>query len=357
MHAAKRPQMRRYAMIDRELRAGRYPTAQELARVAEVNVRTIRRDLEFMRDSLHAPLEFHRQRRGWYYATASYHLPTTQLGEPDVAALAIAASALSAAPGTPFGQLARDALSGIASQLAEGGPATYATALETHPFHNSAPLAGSLEILAELSQACHHRQPLRILYWTAGRDETAWRDIDPWRLGCVDGQWYLFAYCHLRQSVRMFATWRIDGVERLVGSYHIPEDFSIPEFLSHGFQRISGPSVPRERVRLWFSSYAARYIRERQWHPTQQLTDLPGGELELALEVSALDELERWIMSWSEHVEVLAPHTLRTRIHNLAANLADRHETPQQTFSENRTSDVKSQSESKPLKAKRQKHA
>jgi predicted DNA-binding transcriptional regulator YafY len=67
--------------IDQALRAGRWPTDKSLAAELEADSRTIRRDLEYMRDQLKAPIAFSRARRGYYYSEDTYRLPFLQLSE------------------------------------------------------------------------------------------------------------------------------------------------------------------------------------------------------------------------------------------------------------------------------------
>jgi predicted DNA-binding transcriptional regulator YafY len=59
---------------------------------------------------------------------------------------------------------------------------------------------------------------------------------------------------------------------------------------------------------------AARYIRERVCHPTQQLRDLGGGRLEMTLRVNHLLEVKRWVMSFGPDCEVLEPEQLRSEV-------------------------------------------
>jgi len=55
-------------------------------------------------------------------------------------------------------------------------------------------------------------------------------------------------------------------------------------------------------------------MKEREWHPSQQLHELEDGGLEMRIETTGRKELIRWILSWTPDVEVLAPYELRTRI-------------------------------------------
>lgn len=67
-------------------------------------------------------------------------------------------------------------------------------------------------------------------------------------------------------------------------------------------------------VAIKFDSYQARYIRERRWHPTQEIEELPDGGLILRFCVGGLDEVKRWVMGYGSHAEVLAPESLRQAV-------------------------------------------
>jgi predicted DNA-binding transcriptional regulator YafY len=77
MQLASRPPLRRLLAIDRLLRSNRYPNARGLAAELEVSRRTVSRDLEFLRDSLGAPLEFSPGHNGYHYTETDYSPPST----------------------------------------------------------------------------------------------------------------------------------------------------------------------------------------------------------------------------------------------------------------------------------------
>jgi proteasome accessory factor B len=76
------------------------------------------------------------------------------------------------------------------------------------------------------------------------------------------------------------------------------------------------------RVRIHFDAWAARLVRERLWHESQMLRDLESGELELQMELSGLEEIERWVLSWGAHARILAPKKLREMIQATARQIA-----------------------------------
>ena len=60
-----------------------------------------------------------------------------------------------------------------------------------------------------------------------------------------------------------------------------------------------------------FRADQAPYVREREWHPTQRLTDLPDGKLELTFQAGGTFEITRWILGWGDAAEVVRPAKLR----------------------------------------------
>ena len=65
---------------------------------------------------------------------------------------------------------------------------------------------------------------------------------------------------------------------------------------------------------LRFDAYQARWIRERQWHPTQEVEELADGGLVLRITVAGGGDLKRWVLSHGSHVEVLEPEWLREAV-------------------------------------------
>jgi len=101
-------------------------------------------------------------------------------------------------------------------------------------------------------------------------------------------------------------------IEATSNSFEMPDDFSIEKLLEHSFNLICGGET--YHVILKFSPYQSRWIRERQWHGTQQLTELGDGGLIMAMEVQGLDNVKRWVMQYGAEVEVVAPRELREKI-------------------------------------------
>ena len=61
------PQLVRISKIHKKILSGTYPNTNELASELETSVITISRDIEFMRDSMMAPIAYNSSERGYYY--------------------------------------------------------------------------------------------------------------------------------------------------------------------------------------------------------------------------------------------------------------------------------------------------
>lgn len=87
-------QSERQLDLDRQIREGKYPTVQQIAKRWEVSKRTIKRDIEFMRDRMGAPIVFDPQRRGYCYSETTWGIPSIIVSEGELSALKAAPDAL-----------------------------------------------------------------------------------------------------------------------------------------------------------------------------------------------------------------------------------------------------------------------
>jgi predicted DNA-binding transcriptional regulator YafY len=181
-----------------------------------------------------------------------------------------------------------------------------------------------IDIFRQLADAVLHHRQLRVLYWTASRDAESIRTIDPYHLACVNGDFYLLAYCHKRKATRMFVPGRIRELTQTGETYQIPADFLVGDFFSGTFKVVSESHLPEQEIRLKFQASAAKYIREKIWHATQKLENHDDGSVTLGLSLRSLIEVRRWILSWGSECEVLAPVALRADIHREAGAMLQR---------------------------------
>ena len=198
---------------------------------------------------------------------------------------------------------------------------------EGQSFRTTAASGLDPETFRKLDAAIRGRRRLAIHYYSASRDEEKAREVDPYHLASVDGQWYLVGHCHLRGEVRMFAPSRMRSIEATGITFESPGDFRIDAYLAQSFSVLRGGEGEIYRVRLRFSGEAVKYVRERIWHPTQSSEVTPEGDLIVDVEVSHLREVERWVLSWGSECIVVEPAELKERVSRTLAEAANRYMT------------------------------
>jgi len=75
------------------------------------------------------------------------------------------------------------------------------------------------------------------------------------------------------------------------------------------------------QIVIRFNEQVADYIREKRWHDSQRLVELPDGGVELHLKLSSLPEVERWILSWAGNAVAIQPPQLAEMIRKSAENI------------------------------------
>ncbi len=76
--------MHRILWFDEQIRSRHFPNAKALAEHFEISARQAGRDIEYMQESLRAPMSYNARRRGYEYNDAAYILPSVFLTETDI---------------------------------------------------------------------------------------------------------------------------------------------------------------------------------------------------------------------------------------------------------------------------------
>jgi predicted DNA-binding transcriptional regulator YafY len=167
------------------------------------------------------------------------------------------------------------------------------------------------------------RHRLWLHYYSPHKDEETKRVVRPYHLRNWRGEWYLISWCELRQDTRDFFLGRVRDWRRLEpdAAFRTHPGFDLDAYLARGFEVRHGEELVTVRVR--FSPYQARWIRERRYHPSQQTEELPGGALLLTLRVAGTEEIKRWLLAYGAHAEVLEPASLRAAMAEEAKKVAE----------------------------------
>jgi len=302
--------------IHQAIQAGAFPNASRLAADLEVSTKSVHRDLEFMRDRLGLPVEYDARRHGFFYTQAVSAFPTLQITEGELFALLVAEKAVQQYRGTSFERPLLSALQKMSAALPDTISLHLADWDRTISFRTSAEPLLNLEIFDALARATTRRQQLELLYRKPGRRTPETRVVDPYHLANINGEWYLFAFDHLRRDLRTFVPARIQSLRLTGRSFERPPGFSVDHQLRDSFGVHSAEG--RFEVVLRFEPQVADYVREKRWHPSQTLKSLPNGAVELRLKLSSLVEIQRWVLGWGGNATVLEPPELAQSVRRAA---------------------------------------
>lgn len=310
-----RPVISRIFEIHAWLGGGACLSSAELVERLEVSKRTLERDLDQLRDTLHVPLEYDARRRGYRY-TRPYSLPRASLSAGELTVLLIGQRLLAEMAGTPFAGAARQVVDKLPLLLGQEVSVDLEPLQRDHVSFGVPELRGDEQDLGRrfdlLSEALAEGCTVRMDYYTVSRDVHSRREVDPYHLHWKDGAWYLIGYCHTREEIRIFALDRMENLDRTEGRYQRPGDFDVNEYLGHSWSMERGE---QERlVRIAFDRVQARWIRERIWMEGQEIEEQADGGLVLAFRASGLGAVKRWVLGFGRHAAVLEPEELRRAV-------------------------------------------
>jgi proteasome accessory factor B len=173
--------------------------------------------------------------------------------------------------------------------------------------------------IALLIEAILRRRRCKVQYRTPLRAEPKTYDFDPYRLLCVGGGLYVVGHVPTHTGTATLSIDRLIALDVSVAEFEVDPTFD-PEQCRRDAFGVSW-SDPIDIV-LRFRADQAPYVRERQWHPTQKLAELPDGGVQLAFRAGGLFEIRRWILGWGDAVEVISPDELRQAVQQMLISAA-----------------------------------
>ncbi|PWU44377.1 protein pafC [Micromonospora globispora] len=182
-------------------------------------------------------------------------------------------------------------------------------------------LPGDPQRAQQLRAAVERGRALRITYYTAARDETTERTIDPLRMLMVGGRAYVEAWCRRAEGMRLFRADRIDAVTELDEPAVVPPQ-ARPHDLSDGVFRPS-PDLPLITLRI---GRGERWITE--YYPCERVEAGDGDEWLVSLRVTDLGWARRFVLGLGPDVTVVAPAELAEQVRAQAVAALEAYATP-----------------------------
>jgi predicted DNA-binding transcriptional regulator YafY len=175
------------------------------------------------------------------------------------------------------------------------------------------------EQLTQVADAVVSRKRLRITYHNRKRDDQTKRDISPQRLVHYRDNWYVDAYCHLKNRLSTFSVDSITAAKTLQEPAVEISEQELEEVLVSSYGIFSG--IPTGECELLFSPERSRWVCDEVWHPNQkgQWTESSEGrKWKLKFPYSDLRELLMDVLKHGDHVHVLKPQELNDQVKKVA---------------------------------------
>ena len=285
----------------------------------EVSPATLKRDLEYLRSRMGAPIEYDRDSNGYRFgkdeqAGGRQELPGLWFSEAELYSLLTAQQLLGGLDSDGLLSRHLQPLLDRIHQLLGSGEGAQAAERVLKRIKVMTALRRPVpsRIFERVSTALLNRKRLQLRYLTRGRGEVSDREVSPQRLVHYRNTWYLDAWCHRVDALRRFALDAIEQAELLDTKARDLSMKRVEAEMDAGYGVYVG-ATPQWAV-LVFSAQAARWASHEEWHPEQQGRWLPDGSYEMRLPYVDETELVMDVMRLGEQVRVVSPQGLQESV-------------------------------------------
>jgi predicted DNA-binding transcriptional regulator YafY len=293
----------------------------------EVSPATLKRDLEFLRDRMGAPIEYDRDVNGYRfgaeYRGQRHELPGLWFSERELYSLLMANQLLGEIdePGM-LGRHLQPLVERI-HQMLGTGEADARTLLRRVRIISPAKRPVPSRFFELVGEALVRRRRVRMRYLTRTRGDVSERDVSPQRLVHHRNTWYLDAWCHAKERLLRFA---LDAVQEASPLDEKAKELPLKQVeaeMDAGYGIYAGGR--RQWATLVFDAQAAQWVSREQWHAEQRGRWLADGRWELVVPYSEETEIVMDVLRHGDQVVVAAPPTLAKAVAGKLAAAARRY--------------------------------
>jgi len=162
---------------------------------------------------------------------------------------------------------------------------------------------------------------VKIRYAARGTGQTTEREISPLRLVHYRENWYLDAWCHLRNEIRNFSVDMVQDAQTLSQASKRVARQRIDQALGPGYGIFAQGKLKQAKLR--FTPHRARWVASEQWHPQQLGRYDDQGHYLLDLPYADHRELVMDILRYGAECEVLGPKALREEVRRVVGEMRE----------------------------------
>lgn len=286
----------------------------------ECSEATFHRIRGFLQYSLGAPIVFDHRYGGYRYDTrdeSPFELPGLWFTRDEIEALLCFDSAVESLQPGFFRELFEPLKKRFGPAL-KAQRTTMAALRERIKILSMASRACDPDVFRTIASAVVRRRRLTITHRGLEADKTTPRTVSPQTLVRYRDNWYLDAYCHLRNGLRTFALNRIDSVEPAPGKFTAVPETQLKSFFAEAYGIFTGPAD--KTAEIDFHGTAARDVAQQEWHPKQKGRWIDDTTYRLTIPYGHDRELLMDVLKWGYSARIISPTSLR----NKAASILSR---------------------------------
>ena len=185
------PAIERMQRIHRLIENKEYPNCRKMAREFEMSVRTLKRDIDFMKTRLNLPIGFDGQHNGYYYTKPVAQFPQVPMSEADIFTMFVANRAIEQYHGTPLQKMLETTFRKLTGQLDASLKFSLGSMDGAISFRPFAPGDAELKEFDLLMRAVNEHRAVRFMYRNRGQVKAQRRHVHPYHIGYVDNHWCL----------------------------------------------------------------------------------------------------------------------------------------------------------------------
>jgi predicted DNA-binding transcriptional regulator YafY len=279
----------------------------------EVSRATLKRDIAKLRDQLHEPITFNRELGGYQleHDQTEVELPGLWFSQEEILSLVTIQHLLEQLEPGLLGAKLQPLQKRLAQLMDKHGLASQNVAKRIRIVH-----AGKRQVIAKsfelVAAATFASKRLKIWHFNRQNGITTEREVSPQRLVHYRDNWYLDAWCHLRDGVRNFSVDAITQLEVLETKAKEVSTKAIDQRLGNSYGIFNGAAQGWAKLR--FTPERARWVARETWHRMQESAFEEDGSYMLSFPYADDRELIGNIMRFGADVQVLAPATLRSKV-------------------------------------------
>jgi len=314
----------RYRVIDACLRNkyNPYPSREYIIEKCEekldckISVSTFEKDLYAMKNNpepgYYAPIEYNKAKNGYYYTDKTFSIENFSLKEEDIDAIEFATAMLQQYKNLPILEKYANAIDKIMDVV------NVRKLLNKEEFNKYVQLEKVLaykgnEFLETFISAIKEMQVLSVKYRTFYSTKETILFIHPYLLKEYKNRWYIIALHNKYKDLVTLCLDRIISINPVSNIKYVKTPFNQDQYYENSIGMNVMEGKPKQ-ILLEFSKEHAQYLITQPIHESQQVVKTTDSNIIISLKVHPTIELISFILGWGNHVKVIKPMELQSKI-------------------------------------------